>query len=381
MARNCFGERELEFLRQVIEGQVAWRWGKSNFVPRFEEAFGQHLGRRYVHAVNSGTSANTTAYASLGLEPGDEIICPALAPIFVSFPIVGIGCVPVFADVDPRTQILSPEAIEACLSPRTRAVVVVHLYGQPAQMDEVMAVARRHGLKVVEDCAQAFDAWYKGRKVGTIGDVACFSLQQSKHITAGEGGMVATDDPELYQRAAAFANSGMPWYLYGLPRPKAEPFAGLATRGHFSFGHDFRFSELQAAVALAQLERIEEFHARRRELVAMVERGVGGLPGVRLAHVYPGTQPNYWQYPVWGPERLGRRGEISYVEVEFQRMQQQRRTSLGIPLPDYVQYRPGTCPRAEASTLGAWSFFVHHSVDDAEMEAAIQAFRDQVLAT
>lgn len=380
MARNCFGERELAYLRQVVEGQVAWRWGKSNFVPRFEEAFGRHLGRQYVHAVNSGTSANTAAYASLGLEPGDEVICPGLAPIFVSFPIVAVGCIPVFADVDPRTQTLAPQAIEANLSPRTRAVVVVHLNGQPAQMDEIMAVARRHRLKVVEDCAQAFDATYKGRKVGTIGDIACFSLQQSKHITSGEGGMVATDDPELYQRAAAFANSGMPWYMYDLPRPKAEPLAGLATRGHFSFGHDFRCSEFHAAVALAQLERIGEFHARRRELVTMVENGLRDLPEVRLAHVYAGTQPNYWQYPVHGPERLGRRGEINYIEVEYQRMQQQRRTSLGVPLPDHVQYVPGLCPQAEASTLGAWSFFVHHSTDDAEMEAAVAAFRDQVLA-
>ena len=110
----------------------------------------------------------------LGLEVGDEIICPAIAPIFVSFPVVAIGCVPVFADVDPRTQIISAEGIEACITPRTRAVVVVHLYGQPAPMDEIMAVARKHDLKVVEDCSQSYDAYYKERKVGTIGDVACF---------------------------------------------------------------------------------------------------------------------------------------------------------------------------------------------------------------
>ena len=233
MPRNCFGEEELTYLREVIESQDAWRWGRSNFVPRFEEAFGKHLGRKYVHAVNSGTSANTTAYASLGLDVGDEIICPAIAPIFVSFPVVAIGCVPVFADIDPRTQIISAEGIEACITPRTRAVVVVHLYGQPALMDEIMAVAKKHNLKVVEDCSQSYDAYYKGRKVGTIGDVACFSMQQSKHITSGEGGMIATDDPELYKRATEFSNSGMPWYLYDLERPEAN-LSTVCQRGDIS---------------------------------------------------------------------------------------------------------------------------------------------------
>ena len=378
MPRNCFGKEELAYLREVIESQDAWRWGRSNFVPRFEQAFGEHLGRKYVHAVNSGTSANTAAYASLGLQPGDEIICPGIAPVFVSFPIVAIGCIPVFADVDLRTQIISPEGIEERVTPKTRAVVVVHLNGQPAMMDEIMTVAKKHGLKVVEDCAQAYDAYYKGRKVGTIGDIACFSMQQSKHITSGEGGMVATDDPELYKRATEFANSGMPWYMYDLERPKAEPVKGLPTRGHVSFGHDFRFSELQGAVALAQLEKIEGFNARRRELAAKIEAELKDMSGVRLAHVYPDTKPNYWIYPVWGPPSLGRQGEINYIEVEYQRMQKLRRTSVGVPLPDYVQYAPGSCPQAEASTLGARGIFVHHSVQDEELERTIADFKGKV---
>ena len=378
MPRNCFGDEELAYLREVIESQDAWRWGRSNFVPRFEQAFGEHLGRKYVHAVNSGTSANTTAYASLGLEPGDEIICPAIAPVFVSFPVVAIGCVPVFADVDPRTQIISPEGIEERITPKTRAVVVVHLNGQPAMMDEIMAVARKNGLMVIEDCSQAYDACYKDCKVGTIGDIACFSMQQSKHITSGEGGMVATDDPELYKRGTEFANSGMPWYMYGLERPRSKSVDGLPTRGHFSFGHDFRFSELQGAVALAQLEKIERFNTRRREIVEKIETELRNTPGVRLAHVYPDTRPNYWVYPVWGPENLGRRGEINYIEVEYQRMQETRRTSVGVPLPDYVQYQPGMCARAEESTKGAWTFFVHHSVEDDEIEKAIRDFKVRV---
>jgi len=371
MPRNCFGEEELAYLREVIEGQEAWRWGKSNFVPRFEESFGKHLGRKYVHAVNSGTSANETAYATLGLEPGDEIIIPGVSPVFVSFPAVAVGCIPVFADVDPRTQIIDPECIEERITPRTRAIVVVHMYGQPAPMDEILTVARKHDLRVIEDCAQAYDAYYKGRKVGTFGDVVCFSMQQSKHITCGEGGIVATDDPELYKRATEYANSGMPWYMYDLERPQAQPVNGVPTRGHFSFGHDFRFSELQGAVALAQLEKIEQFHARRRELVGIAEAELREVAGLELAHVYADTQPNYWFYPVRGPESIGSTGEVNYLEVEYQRMQDRRRTSVGVPLPDYVQYVFGICPQAEASVKGRRNLFVHHSAEDDELMQAI----------
>lgn len=375
MPRNCFGEEELAYLREVVEGQDAWRWGRSNFVPRFEGAFGRHLGRRYVHAVNSGTSANTAACASLGLEPGDEVICPAVAPIFVSFPVVALGCVPVFADVDRRTQIITAEGIEQRITEKTRAVVVVHLYGQPAPMGEILAVTRRHGLRVVEDCAQAYDAFFEGKKVGTLGDIACFSMQQSKHITAGEGGMVATDDEKLYMRAAEVSNSGMPWYMYDLERPEPAPVEGIPTRGHFSFGFDFRLSELQGAVALAQLEKIDGFHAQRRRLVAMIEDAFREEPRVSLARVYPGTVPNYWQYTITGPDALGWTGELNYLEAEFQRMQAKRRTSVGVPLPDHVQYAPGICPEAEASVRGRRAFFVHHSTEDGEMREQIKGLK------
>jgi perosamine synthetase len=378
MPRNCFGEAEQANLAEVIQSQDMWRWGRSNFVPRFEEAFGNYLGRKYVHAVNSGTSANETAYASLDLEPGDEIICPGVAPIFVSFPVVAIGCIPVFADVDPLTQIIDPASIEQRISSRTRAIVVVHLNGQPAKMDEIMKVARKHGLLVVEDCAQAYDAFYKGTKVGTIGDIACFSMQQSKHITAGEGGMIATDNAEFYKRGTEFSNCGMPWYLYDMERPEAEPLEGLPTRGHFRFGHDFRMSELHGAVALAQLDKIAGFNAHRRELVRVIETDLGDVPGINLAHVYPETTPNYWNYPFHGPEdHFGPSGELNYLEVAYQHMQAARRTSVGVPLPDYVQYRPGICPNAEASTKGLDGVFCHHSNEVEEIRTILREIRER----
>jgi dTDP-4-amino-4,6-dideoxygalactose transaminase len=373
-----FGAAELRNLKEVIDSQNACRQDGGNFVPRFESAFGQHLGREYVYAVNSGTSANLAAYASLGLEPGDEVIVPGLSPIFVSFPVIALGCIPIFADVDALTRIVTAKTIEERISPRTKAVVVVHINGQPAAMDEIMTMARTHGLKVVEDCAQAYDSLYKGRKVGTIGDIACFSLQQCKHITAGEGGMIATDDPELYMRGLLYANVGMAWYRYGLEPPIALPVKGLKTRGHFSFGLNLRMSELTAAVALAQLGKIDSFNEFRRRNVDRIEERLRDMDEVRLAYSYPDTIPNWWFYTVWGPEHVGQAGEINYIEPEYQRMQQTRHTSAGILLPDYVQYVPGICPIAEASTKGAWDFIPHHGFSAHEIDAAVDEFIKEV---
>lgn len=395
MIDRCFDEAELDALREVIESQNLWRGTKGNFVVRFEEAMAQHLGRKYVYAVNSGTSANEAAVAGLGLEPGDEVICPATAPIFVSLAVFAAGGIPVFADVDKRTLIISPEGIEARVSERTKAVVVVHLFGQPAPMDEIMEVARRNNLKVVEDCAQCYDAYYRGRKTGTIGDVACFSLQQSKHITSGEGGFIATDDPEIYKRAVLYSNAGMPWFLYGLEPPQPESVAGIPTRGHFAFGHNHRMSELQGAVAWVQLQKIERFNAARKELVQVIEEELRGCPGILLAHTYPETVPNYWTYPVQlDPEQTdltaaevsrlcqeqegsgpGYYREVNYLEFVFQQAQKKRQTPFGYPLPEHVQYKPGLCPNAEDAARRTLLFFTHHSTNPEVLRQQATALR------
>lgn len=392
---RCFGEEELTNLREVIERGELWRGTEGYFVARFEDAMAKHLGRRFVHAVNSGTSANEASVAGLGLEPGDEVIVPATAPIFVSLPVFATGCIPVFADVDPRTLIISPEGIEACISERTRAVVVVHLFGQPAPMDEILLVARKHNLKVIEDCAQAYDGYCKGKKTGTFGDVACFSLQQSKHITSGEGGFIATDDPEIYKRAVLYSNAGMAWFRYGLEAQKPEVVNGIPTRGHFAFGHNHRMSELQGAIALAQLSKIERFNAARKRLVEIIESELGDCPGILLAHRYPETEPNYWTYPVQinpdetsltamevhrfcmeeGGTAPGYYHEVNYLEAVFQEAERKRQTPFGLPLPDHVRYRLGLCPNAEDAAKRTLLFFTHHALDPERVRRQTRALR------
>lgn len=369
MSFRMFGKEELANLEQVIESQELWRSTSGDFVARFEDAFGERVGRRYVHTVSSGTAANEAALAAVGVGPGDEVICPPCSFIASSLAAVGLGAIPVFADVDPRNMLISAEAVEAAVTPRSKAVVVVHLWGMPADMEPITRVARRHKLAVVEDCAQAYDVYYQGKMAGTFGDVTCYSLQQSKHITSGEGGIVTTDDPQAYARAVLYSNCGMPWFREKAEAPVPQEIAGIVPRGHFAFGHNNRMSELQGAVCLAQLAKIEQFNARRAEMVRAIEEEAGSVPGLLLAQTYPESRPNYWAYPLsLDPEKTdvtkedlgyGRHAEVNYLEAVFQQMQAERRTSVGYPLPDYVEYKPGICPRAEEAVGRMLTIWVH----------------------
>lgn len=387
-------KEELEALEKVIEGQELFRGLRESAVSQFEREFAGHLGRKYVHAVSSGTSANEAALAGCGIEPGDEVICPPCSFIASSLSVVALGAVPVFADVDPRTLLITAEEIEKKITEQTKVVVVVHLFGQPAEMQAILKLTEQHNLLVIEDCAQAYDAYYNGQKVGTFGNVASFSLQQSKHITSGEGGMIATDDPEEYKRMVLYSNCGMPWYQYGLDCPQPSLVNNIPTRGHFAFGHNYRMSELHAAVASVQLSKIEKFNLQRAKLVRIIENEFKEEPAVNLAYKYHDTKANYWLYPLQLTESSGFSAievskiyeeikgvklhvysEVNYLEKVFQDMQIKRRTSLGFPLPEHVSYIPGSCPKAEAAAEKFIPLNVHHSVEPDSLQDTIGTIR------
>jgi len=393
------GEEELEALEKVIESQQLWRGKNGGFVAKFEDAVAKYFGRKYVYAVNSGTSANEAAVFGLGVEPGDEVICPATTPIFPALSVFAAGCIPVFSDVDPRTLIIDPEEIEKRVSERTKAIYVVHFWGQPAKMDEILKIARKHDLKVIEDCAEAYDCYYKGKKVGTIGDVAIFSLQQSKHITSGEGGFIVTDEAEIYRRAELYSNCGMGWFRYGLEPPQPPFVAGFPTRGHFTFGHNLRMGELQGAVAFVQLQKLERFNKRRDELVKVLKEELKDCPGISLIPVYPDTKPSYWVYPVQIDQKtsltayeayklclkeegisLGYFNDtVDYLEPVFQKAQKERRTPFGYPLPKHVSYEPGLCPKAEEGAKRTITFGVHHGREIEDLKREAGALRNTMM--
>lgn len=373
-----FGPLEMAAVSEVLSSGQLWRgngvgWGSERewgdaAADRLEDAIVEKLGVPYVHAVNSGTSANEAAIASLGLAPGDEVICPAVSPVFVPFSILAAGCVPVFADVDPETLLVDALTIEAVISDRTRAAVVVHVWGMPAPMSSIMAMAQRTGLKIVEDCAQGFGTQISGKPVGSFGDASCYSFQQSKHISCGEGGFFTSNSAEGYARGVLYSNAGIPSFRYKVDGFRSDNIAQEA-RGHVRFGHNHRISELQAAVAITQLSRIEEFNRRRAELVKLIDAHLAqrGNAALRVPAVLPGSKVSYWRYPILVPVGRGTFKGVSYLEPVFMQMDKERVTPFGAPIPEYIGYGRGGCPGAELGVSQTRAVPIHHGLTDREL--------------
>jgi perosamine synthetase len=291
-AGRTLGDEEIALLTEVIRSARLNR-GPGSKVAELEQTFAARYGQRCCTASTSGTAAVHVALGALALEPGDEVITSPITDMGTVIPILLQNCVPVFADVDPSTLCMDPADLERRITSRTRAVIAVHLAGNACAMDAIMAIARQHNLTVIEDCAQAYLTTYRGRLVGTIGDIGCFSLQQSKHITCGDGGLTVTNDARLGERMALFANKGWPNY-------------GQSGRDYVMFGVNYRMTELQAAVALAQLPKLEGVVQRREAAANAITASIRDLPGLLPPQAPPAGRHSYWFYPLLTePERLG----------------------------------------------------------------------------
>ncbi len=278
---HMFGDEELALLAQVIEsGQLGWQYG--TMVKQFEAEFAARHGAKHACAVTSGTAALHTAMGALRLEVGDEVITSAVTDMGTVIAIVQCNCVPVFADVDPQTMLMTPESIESLITDRTRAIVCVHLFGQPCEMDAIVAQCEQHDLALVEDCAQAHDAAWDGRPVGTIGDIGCFSLQQSKHITTGDGGICITDDDEFQDHMVCFHDK----YYDRTGQDRAPQRIGI----------NYRMSELVGAVALAQVRKLDTIIGRRQQNADIMCAGLAEIEGLNPPKVHPKvTQHTWWR--------------------------------------------------------------------------------------
>jgi perosamine synthetase len=278
---RSFGHEELDCLREVLESGVL-NSTRGRAVKAFEERFAASLGARHAYACSSGTAAVHAAIAAIDPDPGDEVITSPITDMGALTPILYQGAIPVFADVDPASGNVTAATIADRLGSRTRAIVVTHLFGNPCEMDQIMALAQARRLPVIEDCAQAFGATWHDRPLGTIGAAGCFSLQQGKHITTGEGGIVVSSNEFLVRRLALFINKA---WGYGDPAPD-----------HTFLALNYRMSELQGAVALAQLGKLD-FSVRQRVLMAdLLSERLAGTPGLRLPRASPGGRHTYWKY-------------------------------------------------------------------------------------
>lgn len=275
------GEPELANLSEVILTGVL-NSTRGKFVKELQGKFGEKLGAKHVYACSSGTAAVHAAIAAIDPEPGDEIVTSPITDMGALTPILYQGAIPAFADVEPRTWNITARSVEAALSERTRAIIVTHLFGNPCEVDEITALAESKGIPVIEDCAQAFLAQYRGRFVGTIGNIGCFSLQQGKHITCGEGGLVVTNDDVLARRINLFINKG---WGYGEANPDHE-FLAL----------NYRMSELQGAVAAGQLPRLEYSVARRTTAAQELTNRLADIRAIETPFVHRGAVHTYWKY-------------------------------------------------------------------------------------
>jgi len=273
-----FDEREEEALLEVLESRSPFRfWGKGkpSKVLRFEENFAKYMGARFGLGVTSGTAALDCAVAGLGIGPGDEVIVPAYTWWSDYTCVVQAGALPVFADID-RTFNLDPKDFERKITARTKAVIAVHLLGGPCDMDPIMETARKRGVAVLEDCAQCVGGSYRGKILGSLGDVGIYSFQVNKIITSGEGGALVTSDPVIYERAARFHHMGL---IHGVFLDRSGP-----SRVQTFAGENFRMSEFTGAVLGAQLSKLDIMLAQLRRNAEAIYDGIETIAGIRLRH-------------------------------------------------------------------------------------------------
>jgi len=380
--REGIGEEELAQLTEVIRSGHMFRVDGTK-TKAVEQRCASLLGVRHALAVSSGTAAIHTAVACVNPDPGDEIITTPLTDMGTVIGIIYQNAIPVFADVGPNGWHLDPESVEKAVTPRTRAIIPVHLWGMAADTDAFLAIGRKHGIPVIEDCAQAWLTRYKGRLVGTMGAMGCFSLQQSKHITSGDGGLVVTGDTAMAEHGRLFADKG--WDR------------SAKARGHEFLGMNYRITELQSAVALAQMEKVEGFVAQRRRLGDLLTEKIGTIPGLDLPAGSTSSGNTYWFYPVrireheFGMSRdrfmaaLGAEGVNSWSwlgkpiymfdALRLQKTFGKSHHPFDSPAASRrIEYGPGLCPNAERVVVETAVLTVHEFYgenDIADMAAAI----------
>jgi perosamine synthetase len=291
------GERELEYVAECI--RTGWVSSAGHFIEEFEQKWAEYCGRKYGIAVSNGTVALQLAIACLGLKPGDEVIMPTFTIISCAQAVIYNGGIPVLVDAERRTWCMDVEQVKNRITKRTRAIMAVHIYGHPVNMDPLLELADKHGLMIIEDAAEAHGAEYLSghntshptwRRCGSFGTVSCFSFYANKLITTGEGGMVLVDDPKLAEKARSLRN---------LCFQETRRFY------HEELGFNFRLTNLQAALGLAQLERINEIVARKRWMGQEYSRRLKDIQGLQLPVEEPWARNIYWMYGVVLSEETG----------------------------------------------------------------------------
>jgi perosamine synthetase len=379
---------ERSYVLQVLDSQFRTSAG-SKMTGRLEQKFAEVFQCRYAISFINGTATMHAALAAAGIGVGDHVIVPPLTMASTAFAVLHAGAVPVFADIDPHTWTIDPKSIEERITPRTRAIIPVAIYGLAPDIDAIMDIANRHNLFVLEDDAQCFLGYYKGRIVGSIGHAASFSFQSSKHMTSGEGGMVTTNDPDLADRMRRFNSLG--YAAVGAAAGKGkitkETIQDPNYERHVSVGWNYRIPELCAAVALGQLERLHELVEMRIQVVRLYAETVRGT-----SWLVPQAVPDEYVHACWtyvlklensgeftwhdfrrkylelGGDGIYAAWQLTHLEPAF------RGQTFGLPGEQVQEYGPGLCPVAESLQPNLLQFKTNY------MDAAVAGQKAEALA-
>jgi dTDP-4-amino-4,6-dideoxygalactose transaminase len=380
------GIEELKEVAEVIWSGQLNRVGGTK-VSNFEKEFAKLYGVEYAVASTSGTASIHVALGALNLDPGSEVITGPISDMGSIIPILYQGLIPIFVDIDPKTYALDPEDVERKISEKTKAIMAIHLFGLADKLDELRKIAKEHNLYLIEDTSQAHLAEYKDKLAGTIGDIGCFSLQQSKQMTTGDGGMTIFKDKELYERGSLFAD-------------KAWPRSGkLADRGYLFLAMNYRMTELQGAVGLAQVKKIRNIVERRRKvgekLVKMIKEEV---EGVIPPHVPSYCKHSFWLFPITldeekikiAPEVFNEALNAEGIPSSFGYIKKplylypvlKEKITFGrshypfdLPEARKVEYKEGDCPNAEKLLKKVITIPVNEFYEDEDIEDIIKALK------
>ncbi|NYB51448.1 MAG: DegT/DnrJ/EryC1/StrS family aminotransferase [Methanobacteriaceae archaeon] len=347
VAKPLIGQEEIEEVEKVLKSGFIAQGPK---VAEFEEAFASYIGVEEAIAVSSGTTALHLALLAAGVGKGDEVITTPFSFAATGNCALYVGARPVFVDIDPQTYNLNPDRIEEAITQKTKAIIPVHLYGQPARMDQINQIAKSHDLVVIEDAAQAHGALYKDKKVGSLGDLACFSFYPTKNMTTSEGGMITTSNSEMADKARMLRAHG-----------EKERYQ------HIILGYNFRMTDIAAAIGLVQLEKLDQFNQKRIENAEYLNAHIETIKGIDPPYVSSEVRHVFHQYTV--RIKNGKRNDtMEYLNREG------IGTGIHYPTPIYKQklYQEmgynDNCPETEKAASEVLSLPVHPGLTVEELE-------------
>jgi perosamine synthetase len=381
-----FGDEEKQQLAEALDQETLF-FAFGNKTREFRERFTGRYGIKHCVTCTSGTAAIHIALAACGVKPGDHVITASITDMGTCSAILMCGAIPVFADLHPTNFTLDPASVEKRIGPKTTAIVAVHLTGAPCDMNALKAIADKHDLWLIEDCAQSYLTEYKRQLCGTIGDIGCFSLNDFKHISAGDAGMLITHDDALAHRAELFAD-------------KCYDRKPGADRNPFFVAPNYRMCELHAAVGLAQLAKLDSIIARRRHYGDALHAGLAGIPGIIPQGLVDGARPSYWFYmcridsKVLGPREQfvkaltdeglnassGYVDRATYLYDVFTKRQGFGGGDFPFSLAPEIVYTPGLCPVAEDIVKNVIRFGVNEFYTDDDLKQTLAGVRKVVRA-